>query len=238
MTVSSTHSFDRYDRDGAYHWFECDRRSRVYNAPLVARYQCVKKRVPAGKKILDIGCGDGYLMHLLSPEAHSVTGIDPERTAVQLARKMLSGNQNCTVTHGDAYEIPFEDQSFDVVVMADVIEHLEDDKRSCREAARVVVPDGLVLMSTPKRRTNRAIRPEHVREYEANELRHLCETHFRDVTITCTWPDVWLRLYHTRIGWRVIRELARRVYNPFLREGANPRRFAQLVAMNRGPRLR
>lgn len=232
----TTRRFSKYDETGAYHWKECDPRSRTYNPPLVARYTSVTRRIPPGLRILDLGCGDGYLMHLLSPQAATVTGIDPEPTAVQLASRMLHEHANCSVSGGSCYDLPFADGAFDVVVMADVIEHLTDDSACLREAARVLAPGGQVIITTPRRRPDRPQDPNHVREYSAAELRTRCEETFEDVRMTCLWPVRWSRLYRTKIGWRVLREVGRYVWNPFLREGNDPEKFAQLLAVCRLPR--
>lgn len=230
--------FPKYEESGAYHWIECDRRSRNFNPPLVARYDAVVRRVAPGSRVLDLGCGDGYLTHLLSRRAESVTGLDPEAAAVRLAGELLREYKNCRVLEGSCYDLPFPDGSFDVAVMADVIEHLEDDDRSLQELARVLSPTGEAIITTPRRRPERPIEKHHVREYSAEELLERCTRHFRDVEIVCLWPVRWSNAYRTRIGWRLIRELGRYLYNPFLREGTDPENFAQLLAWCRRPASR
>jgi SAM-dependent methyltransferase len=177
-----------------------------------------------------LGCGDGYLTHLLCDKARSVTGVDPEPGAVRAAGEKLRSYENCTVVEGSCYDLPFPADSFDVVVMADVIEHLEDDDRSVAEIARVLTDDGEAIITTPRRRPDRPIGEYHVREYTAEELRNLCLRHFAEVEIVCLWPIWWANAYRTRIGWRLIKHLGRYLYNPFLREGSDPERFAQLLA--------
>jgi ubiquinone/menaquinone biosynthesis C-methylase UbiE len=188
--------------------------------------------------VLDLGCGDGYLMSLLSPSAQSVTGIDPEPTAVALASRKLAHCGNCVVRIGSCYDLEFPDNSFDAVVMADMIEHLDDDDRCLQEASRVLSLDGTVIVTTPRRRVDRAIQPEHVREYAARDLAEVMRRWFRDVEMVGLWPLMWSKLYHTRIGWRAIKVFARHCGNPFDREGPDTERFAMLLAVGRRPRKR
>jgi 2-polyprenyl-3-methyl-5-hydroxy-6-metoxy-1,4-benzoquinol methylase len=228
--------FPKYDDYGAYHWEECDRASRRFNPPLVARYAAVVRRISAGQRILDLGCGDGYLMSLLSPGARSVTGIDPEPMAVALANEKLRGWENCSAVIGSCYDLVFPDQSFDVVVLADMIEHLEDDDRCLREAARVVAGDGTVIVTTPRRRSDRPMGRDHLREYSAHELNDVMGRYFATVTVVGLWPLGWSKFYRTRLGWRAMKVFARYCANPFDREGTDTDRFAMLLAVGRQPR--
>jgi SAM-dependent methyltransferase len=234
--MSTRRYFPKYDDYGAYHWEECDRKSRRFNPPLVARYAAVCRRIAPGQRILDLGCGDGYLMSLLSPQAKSVTGIDPEPTAVALANERLQERGNCSAVVGSCYQIGFPDRSFDAVVLADMIEHLEDDDRCLQEAARVVARDGTVIVTTPRRRPDRPLGRDHVREYTAQELSELMRRRFADVTVVGLWPLGWSKFYRTRIGWRAMKMFARYGTNPFDREGTDADRFAMLLAVGRQPR--
>src|SRR6516162_8699222 len=110
--MSTQRYFAKYDNCGAYHWDECERSTLRFNPPLVARYSAVQRRIPPGQRALDLGCGDGYLMSLLSPRAQSVTGIDPEPTAVALASRKLAHCGNCVVRIGSCYDLEFPDNSF------------------------------------------------------------------------------------------------------------------------------
>ncbi|HWB10168.1 MAG TPA: class I SAM-dependent methyltransferase [Pirellulales bacterium] len=234
--MSTQRYFPKYDDYGAYHWEECDRKSRRFNPPLVARYAAVYRRIAPGQRILDLGCGDGYLMGLLSRQAKLVTGIDPEPTAVALANEKLQGLGNCSAVLGSCYQIDFPDRSFDVVVLADMIEHLEDDDRCLRETARVVASDGTVIVTTPRRRPDRPLGRDHVREYTPQELNQVMSRRFAEVAVVGLWPLGWSRFYRTRLGWRAMKVLARYCGNPFDREGTDVNRFAMLLATGRRPR--
>lgn len=227
--------FNKYDTCGAYHWTECDRHSSQYNPPLEARYDTLVGKVARVKRILDVGCGDGYLMGRVSACGNSVVGIDPEAVGVALAADKLRRFSNCAVIQASAYDLPFGDGYFDVVLLADVIEHLQHPARSLQEMARVLAPNGTVLVTTPKWRPDRQWDPQHVREYKPEELSTCLKAYFSDVNMTFFWPLNWSSMYATKIGWRLIRIFSRHFYNPFLQEGCEANRYGQIVAVCRQP---
>lgn len=225
--------FDKYEVLGAYHWDECDSRSPRFNPPLVARYEVVTSRVEAADRVLDMGCGDGYLLGQLAARCCSAVGIEFEPAAVAHASRRLVGRDRCTVLQGSVYALPFPDREFDVVVMADVIEHLEDPGQAVQEAARVLKIGGRLLVTTPKWRSDRRWDPRHVREYKPEELRECLALAFEDVRLRYFWPTRWSNWYSTRIGWRLIKWYARALPNPFLVESGDPHGFGQILAVAR-----
>ncbi|MHB8242449.1 MAG: class I SAM-dependent methyltransferase [Solirubrobacteraceae bacterium] len=100
--------------------------------------------LPEGARILDAGCGSGRNMVELARYG-SVTGIELSETSVALARNRNAGE----VVAGSVLEMPFADESFDLVVSLDVIEHLEDDLGALRELRRTVAPGGSLLVTVP-----------------------------------------------------------------------------------------
>jgi len=223
--------FTKYDEQGAYHWKECDRRSRRYNPALDARYEALVSRVRQASRVLDVGCGDGYLMAQVKPYAEEVVGIDFEFSGARLATNQLQGFGNCFVTQASCYCLPFPDHSFDVVLLADVIEHLEDPDCCLREIQRVLDPSGYLFLTTPKWRPDRKWDIRHVKEFKPNELAECLAEHFSSVQLTFFWPSIWSSIYRTKIGWRLVRKLAQYLYNPFLGEGQNPQKYGQILAV-------
>ena len=100
--------------------------------------------LPANARILDAGCGSGRFMVDLAKRG-TVTGVELSDTSVQLARQRAIGE----VVAGSVLEMPFADDSFDLVVSLDVIEHLEDDLAALREFRRAVAPGGALLVTVP-----------------------------------------------------------------------------------------
>jgi SAM-dependent methyltransferase len=92
--------------------------------------------------VLEVGCGTGYIARRIVQAGHAVTGLDASLIAVERAR--IAGVE---AVEGWAENIPFDDHSFDTVLLADVLEHLVDPGRALSEACRVA--RALVLASLP-----------------------------------------------------------------------------------------
>jgi SAM-dependent methyltransferase len=119
------------------HWWYRGRRTVLEGA-------IAKLGLPASARILDAGCGSGRNMLELA-HLGTVTGIELSDTSVALARERGVGE----VLAGSVLEMPFPDDSFDLAVSLDVIEHLEDDLAALRELRRVLAPGGTLLVTVP-----------------------------------------------------------------------------------------
>ena len=230
--------FDKYDQRGAYHWQECDRNSKSYNPPLAARYEVVRREVARTEKrdrVLDIGCGDAYLIAQVQADCREVRGVDSEAQAVALANEILKPYPHCAAVQGDCYHLPFEDGYFDVVLLTDVIEHLKDPTACLREIRRVLNDRGRLILTTPKFRPDRKWDERHEKEFTSEELHSLLSGVFSDVTITYFWPLKWSNFYRNRFGWRICKAIGRMGWNPFLAESVDrPESFGQLKAICMG----
>jgi len=147
----------------------------------VARYQWVAP-LAEGRDVLDAGCGVGYGAALLSRAgARSVTGVDAFAAAVLDARERdRHGN---TFLLGDLREIPLPDDSVDLVVCFEVIEHIEEQAQVLAELRRVLRPDGLLAISSPVPGRIDVENPHHVAELTAAELRALLGDTFAEVAL-------------------------------------------------------
>lgn len=226
--------FDKYTTMGAYHWKECDRRSWDFNPPLVARYEMIARRVNC-RDVLDLGAGDGYLSSLVASRCHQVVALEADADGVAQARQMLSGYPNVRVEQGSAYAIPYPPESFDVVMMADVIEHLEAPENAVAEVTRVLKQDGVALVTTPKWRADRVWDTRHVKEYTPSDFKGLLASHFECVEMRYAWPQRWSDCYRTPLGWRIIKLLGRLGVNLFGAESTDPNGFCQMLAIARRP---
>ena len=88
----------------------------------------------AGASVLDVGCGGGAYVAWLALRGIRATGIDLTRELVRYAQENRPGEEFIL---GSALALPFKDSSFDTVLLLDVIEHLQDDRRALAEAARI-----------------------------------------------------------------------------------------------------
>jgi ubiquinone/menaquinone biosynthesis C-methylase UbiE len=96
--------------------------------------------------LLDVGCGPGSISLDLAGLVSSVVGIDGADAAIERARAEASRRNvgNAEFQIADAYALPFEDDSFDVVHAHQVLQHLADPVRALTEAQRVAKPGGIV----------------------------------------------------------------------------------------------
>lgn len=99
-------------------------------------------------KVLEVGCGAGGMAKAIKSyrPALEVYGCDISRKAIRTAER---NPQGVTFREGNAYDIPFEDESFSAVVMFDLLEHLERPDRAVTEAARVLRSNGLLHLYVP-----------------------------------------------------------------------------------------
>ena len=98
-------------------------------------------------RILDVGCGGGFLSNYLAAQGHTVIGIDFAADALEVAR-MFDESGQAIYVRGDAYRLPFPDSSFDVVCSMDFLEHVEDPEKAIGEAARLIASGGLYFFHT------------------------------------------------------------------------------------------
>jgi 2-polyprenyl-3-methyl-5-hydroxy-6-metoxy-1,4-benzoquinol methylase len=101
-----------------------------------------------GKRILDLGCGNGALCAALSRAGHEVVGCDPSETGIAVAQRAYPHIPFKSLSVYDD-PAPLDGDPFDVVVSTEVIEHLFDPRSLPRFASRVLQPEGHLILSTP-----------------------------------------------------------------------------------------
>lgn len=106
-----------------------------------------QRLLPAGGRALDIGCASGGLLALLRPHAGHLAGLEPSATAAHAAAQVADHVVQGALEDPD---LPFEADCFDLVVLADVLEHLADPAAGLARAAGWCRPGGgTVLVSVP-----------------------------------------------------------------------------------------
>ncbi|MCX7623095.1 MAG: class I SAM-dependent methyltransferase, partial [Thermomicrobium sp.] len=107
------------------------------------------ERLPRSVRILELGCGGGALLrHLAERGFRQLVGLDLARTALGEARRRRTP---AFLVLGEAERLPFRDGAFDVVLAADLIEHVDDLEMHVVEVARVLRVGGCYLVKTPNR---------------------------------------------------------------------------------------
>ena len=139
-----------------------------------------------GRKVLNVGAGQGSFSRLLEARGYEVVSTDVSRAALDVLRSRVAGD----VVAADMTALPFANGQFDAVVAGEVIEHIEDDRAALSEAARVLDAEGVLALSVPAH-------PEwfgpsdrwagHVRRYERDRL----EDVIRDAGLTLVELRPW-----------------------------------------------
>ena len=152
---------------------------------LLAREWCRRKDV------LDVASGEGYGTALLAQVARSAVGVERATDAVAHAAAAYVA-ENLRFTVGDARALPNPDQSFDVVVSFETIEHFAEHTEFLNEIRRVLRPGGLLIVSTPDRDNyspaETPANPYHVKEMSGAEFEALLRSHFAAVSILLQRP--------------------------------------------------
>ncbi|MDC0401926.1 class I SAM-dependent methyltransferase [Gammaproteobacteria bacterium] len=115
-------------------------------APYIDDFNEKTSRAIVGKKVLEIGCSDGYYANLYCKTAKFVTGIDLSDEGIRLANERNLTNADFYVV--DAHKLPFEDSSYDIVIVNSLLHHL-DLSIALKEIDRVLTTNGILLAREP-----------------------------------------------------------------------------------------
>jgi SAM-dependent methyltransferase len=146
--------------------------------------------VGPGHRVLDMGCGGGRHAFALYRRGADVTAFDMDAAELKDVAAMFAAMQEAgevplgaqaRAVRGTAYALPFEDDSFDRIIAAEVLEHLPEDDRAMGELFRVLKPGGLIAVTVPRwgpelvcwalSSAYHEVEGGHVRIYRGDELR-------------------------------------------------------------------
>ena len=133
------------------------------------------------KDILDVACGEGYGSSMLATVAKSVVGVDISDEVIAHASDSYA-TSNLVFQQGNVTKLDFEDDSFDVVVSFETVEHLAEQTEMIAELRRVLRADGSLIISSPNRpvysEESGEVNDFHVKELDFSEFDDLLKHQF------------------------------------------------------------
>ncbi len=148
--IYETYGHTWWDDDAG---FELSSLRYVANPCRCRYFKDVLRRAPySGKKVLDVGCGGGFLSEEFAKDGFEVTGIDPAINSLEAARKhAVQSGLAIDYQVGQGESLPFSDGCFDVIACCDVLEHVDDFARVIKEISRCLGSGGIFLFDTVNR---------------------------------------------------------------------------------------
>ena len=205
---------DYYD----HHWTELPEGDVDFD-----RLRMIVSRVEPGTKVLEAGCGPGFLAKLLKDRGADVVGTDVSRVGAERTSRRGVPTQQVDL---DTMRMPFDDQSFDTVVCNSNLEHLFYLEDNVAECLRVLRVGGTFIWMEPNSAhwryrlwllagrwpyiENSPTDPYHIRHLTAYELRRLCEQNGLVVDELLGHAGLWCRGLYPR--WFYMRGIARLVH--------------------------
>ena len=110
-------------------------------------------KLKTGSRILDVGCGRGFYLKVLSDTfpGLKLCGLDLSREYLTVAEKFIN-NGKVELTSGSIEDLPYKNNSFDSVIASEVLEHVEDDSKAIGEIYRVLKRGGNALITVPNKK--------------------------------------------------------------------------------------
>ncbi len=175
----------------------------------LAVYEWIARQL-AGKRVIDMACGEGYGSEVLARRAGEVVGVDAnpeahEHARLRYVRPNLRFERGLVDTFG-------EPGSFDAVVFLQTIEHVDDPVAVLEHLRSLLASGGVAYVSTPNVLTlappgaERSGNPWHLKEYRASEFRELCAAVFARVELLGLFHARKLRIHEhaLRLGWDTV----------------------------------
>ena len=158
-------------------------------------------------RVLDVGCGTGAIMEFVKQKGFTVSGLDINLEALAYCRQA-----GLEVSHGLATKMDFSDNSFDIVLALDVLEHVEDDGSAVKEIGRVLKDGGIFIATVPAHKFlwsyhDKAL--HHWRRYEKKEIEELISRTLKIKLITWIHACIFFPTLITREIKNVFRDVAR-----------------------------
>ncbi len=168
-------------------------------------YQFVLNEV-TGKEVLDIGCGEGYGVKMLSADAKRIVGIDVSLDTIENAKKKYPAANIAfqLINQNENGRLPFTDKSFDIVVSFQVIEHVDNVDVYLQEISRVLKKGGVFYLATPNAQSRllsfqNPWNKHHLKEYTQKDLTNILKKYFSDIELyALTFKEPYLSIENKR----------------------------------------
>jgi len=154
----------------------------------VSRYEFASKL--SFGNVLDISCGTGYGIPLLSNDkTNHISGVDISTNATKRSIQLTNNTKGVSILRMDNNcNLGFKSESFDTIVSFETIEHLSDPSQFVREISRVLKPNGLFIVSTPNKdyfspNKQKPLNEFHHVEFDLESFINLLGMHFRQTTM-------------------------------------------------------
>lgn len=116
----------------------------IHKKRLKLLYKLIKKS--KGKKLIDVGCGDGFVLDYLKPLNKKLYGIDISEKRVKRVKKMVP---DAKIKLCSADNISYKDNFFDITLCSEVLEHVRNPVRSIKELIRITKKNGIIIITVP-----------------------------------------------------------------------------------------
>lgn len=140
------------------------------------------QRLVKNKIVLDAACGEGYGTDMLAQHAKQAYGIDIDQKTIKHSQSRYN-RENLQFQQGSCTDLPFENNTFDVVISFETLEHLAEQSQMLEEFDRVLKKDGVLVISTPdKKHYSDATgfqNEYHVKELYQGEFKALLDQHWQ-----------------------------------------------------------
>ncbi|MBN2091300.1 methyltransferase domain-containing protein [candidate division KSB1 bacterium] len=128
--------------------WEVGKRDNRYYQDMI-RFDRILQLLPkTSQKILDLGCGDGYLSYLMAKEKHQVTALDLSQNRLEKF-KDLAAEFGIEQKIGDVKNTGLPDDTYQLIICSEVLEHIEEYEKLLEEAFRILKPGGQLIVSVP-----------------------------------------------------------------------------------------